>query len=344
MLTTTPFVAALAVSVVLFGQILSVSARPGPDSVHDPEPPLVTHRMLFERMLKAYNRDAPVAVVRFMTSFSLHDITFRDGRHERNVLVPRTRLQDSWDVGKAAVHMDGKFFLVKNIQGLVAPLGRVERTIPVQTRWARDGNYYRFKPFAEESQLAKPVTALAIFQSNSTHILDAELIAPLRNGDIPVCEEFFDHLRTHPLEKISVHEAEALLDSSNHLLVWLGLIRLEQLNMRGARHYHRAILATDGLLSGSLISEMASPPGRYNPARLELLDHLAMLLKNPKKQADVAKFLHDRFAPNMRAQGRLAEVEQLQQLAKDYRDQNRAALKARPDALAELDKFIAWRP
>lgn len=346
MLISTPLPGALAVSVVLLGYLFSDAARPGPDTDRDSEPSLVMYRSVFERLLKAYDRNAPVAVVGFMTSFSVHDVTYADGRHEFNVLRPKTGLRNAGHLNLlgAAIHMDGTFFLVKNLQHEAPPLGRVKKTVPLRSCRSDDPFAHRLWPFADEYQLGKPVTALAVFQSKATHILDAELIAPLGKGDIPVFEDFIEHLRTHPLEKITVHEAEALLDSPNHLLVWLGLIRLEKLKMLGARHYHRAILTTDSRASSNLFWEMAFRTGQYNAPRQELLDHLALLLKDPKKQAQAAKFLHDRFAPNARAQRKLAEVEQLQQLAKDYRDQNLAALQTRPDALAELDKFVAWRP
>ncbi len=301
------------------------------------------HRGVFERLLKAYDRNTPVAVVRFMTSFSVNDVTYADGRHEFNVLVPRTMYLYN-DGIKDQIRVDGTFSLVKELQHAVPPLGDVKKTVTVQQRWGGDANYHRFWPFADEYQLGKAVTALAIFKLATTHVLDAELIAPLRKDDLPIFEDFIEHLRTRPLERITVHEAEALLDSPNHLFVWLGLTRLGKLNTLGARHYYRAILVTDSRASSDLFWEMEYLSGRSDAPRQELLDHLALLLKNPKKQTQAAKFLSDRFAPNAQAQRRLAEVEQLQQLAKDYRDQNLAALETRPDALAEIEKFIGWRP
>src|SRR5262249_36091552 len=124
-----------------------------------------------------------------------------------------------------------------------------------------------------------------------------------------------------------------------YLFVWQGLTRLREVNALDARHYSRAVLATDPRQVPPLLLEMTGHPGRQ-----ELLDQLALLLKEPTRQAQVARLLHSRFVPYPLTQQRLVELEQLQRVVKDYWEQNFADLKTRPDALVELEKFIAWRP
>jgi hypothetical protein len=182
-------------------------------------------------IIQLIDEDSRVSIVKFKSD------SFPKSKHA---------LSGFWigDDGKSlSIKVQGKFTLEKNLYGMSPPVGYYKEQFPLIKSWRfidSDPVYQRLSPllvFSDET-----IFLLAILpKKNAKNLLTAHFVGPLPPKDVSDLIDVGTFLAKHPFPKIDQENAEALLLTPNPWKIYLGLVRLKDLEKLSPAHFEQAL-------------------------------------------------------------------------------------------------------
>lgn len=138
----------------------------------------------------------------------------------------------------------GRFSVQEDLHLRFPRWGYVEDRIREQIRFVSGDDIRqmeRLRALSSADRSKEPTLLFAVLGEHSTAVREATFSGPLSSSDPGHIAQLYELLRTRPVNAITQQDAEGLLASPNPWIVWLGLIRLGDLETLEPSHFFRAM-------------------------------------------------------------------------------------------------------
>lgn len=142
--------------------------------------------------------------------------------------------------GRQEFRLKGELSLNMRVCGIAPPKAakKVDHPLPINSVLDRG----KYRPFLRLSADIRTLYVIAFWSdSKKNDFLDARFFGPLLPGDLTAVQQFKEFLEKKPIADLGEKDALALLSSTNPLLIYLGLSRLDALDVGSSTSYFLAV-------------------------------------------------------------------------------------------------------
>jgi hypothetical protein len=297
-----------------------------------------------KHLLSLLDEKTPVAIIRFETDY-WEGTKIVNGKQEK-VQVPASGAAHTED--QPVLKVFGTFFFEATLNGSPPRAGHIRETILLKSgRLDRNKEYTRVQALLPRNAfgITKPVRCLAVWPKATSKVLDGAFFGPISERNVKEMTEVAELLKKQPFSEITAEKAESLLDSPNPWVVYVALVRLEDIKALSSKHFARAI--------------KSMPPQNTGLATRELVDWTYTSVKNgkkvltqaltdilgkiePEKETILLRYLNDTWRQPYFGASFHVNLPELQKAAQAYRAKIVKDAKRR-EVVRELDALIDLR-